>query len=219
MRLAFSMIELIFAIVIIGISVLTIPTMTEVNNTSISENLKQEAVFAASAKMMQVLSYNWDEHSRQAGIDNEKIVDIPGGTAIYARINADNNRTIRVGNIDEDNHRSFFEYNVTNSLISVFGVDDDNTTLAMDELAAANVAFINNGASDSGYKDSYSTSVAVGFQSDTSTNLGQALSPNNSNLKVLRVSVASNRDPNNPVVLYAYSANIGTFTIFRGEIH
>ena len=48
-RHAFTMIELIFAIVVIGVTLLTIPLMIETNNTAMERNLAQEAIFLASA--------------------------------------------------------------------------------------------------------------------------------------------------------------------------
>ena len=44
-RFGFTMIELIFAIVIIAISVMSLPMMTQVTNKGLEESLVQEAIF------------------------------------------------------------------------------------------------------------------------------------------------------------------------------
>ena len=108
------MIELIFAIVVISITVLSLPMLMRVNQNAMEANVVQEALFATSAKIMQVLSYPWDEHS----VDSQhpgaytKVVSIVGATEHYPRTydmhgNADGNGTFRVGHIREDGHRRF----------------------------------------------------------------------------------------------------------------
>jgi prepilin-type N-terminal cleavage/methylation domain-containing protein len=56
-RLAFTMIELIFAIVIIAISVMSLPMMTQVTSAGIERNLVQEAIFASVAEINLATTY------------------------------------------------------------------------------------------------------------------------------------------------------------------
>jgi prepilin-type N-terminal cleavage/methylation domain-containing protein len=53
---AFTLIELIFSIVIIGFAVLSLPIMTQVSTKAISNSLAIEAIFLASSKLNQNLS-------------------------------------------------------------------------------------------------------------------------------------------------------------------
>ena len=62
-RAAFTMIELIFAIVVMGIVMISIPMLLISNNEAVETNILQEAVFIAAAKTNQVLSFAWDENS------------------------------------------------------------------------------------------------------------------------------------------------------------
>jgi len=64
-RFAFTMIELIFAIVIIAISVMSLPMMAVVTQRGMENNIVQEAIFAASAELMGATSGYWDENSMQ----------------------------------------------------------------------------------------------------------------------------------------------------------
>ena len=213
------MIELIFAIVIISISVLAIPTMTQVNATSMEDNIKQEAIFAASAKMMQLYSFYWDENSKRPTITDAAVLDTKNGNGAYARF-PDNNSSLRVGHVNQENHRQFFMFNNPTSIATNLG-DDNATVLGLDEQTFNNIAFTANGASATGYKKRYTTSTLVTHISDTPTAatfvLGQASNALNTNLKLIRVTVQEIGSPD-PVVLYSYSANIGTFTYFHRKL-
>jgi prepilin-type N-terminal cleavage/methylation domain-containing protein len=63
-KYAFTMIELIFAIVIIGIVAISIPIIMVTNSKNVEQNLMQEAVLIATTKMDQILTYPWDDRSR-----------------------------------------------------------------------------------------------------------------------------------------------------------
>jgi len=60
---AFTMIELIFAIVVIAITVLSLPMMTQVTSKGTEDALVQEVIFAAAAELNQATSYHWDANS------------------------------------------------------------------------------------------------------------------------------------------------------------
>ena len=62
-RYAFTLIELIFAIVVIAISVISLPMMTQVTSKGIETNLVQEAIFASVAEINMATTYIWDENS------------------------------------------------------------------------------------------------------------------------------------------------------------
>jgi len=63
LRPAIAMIELIFAIVIIGITLLSAPMIISQSVQSINTNLKQEAIAAAASQISLILTYPWDEKS------------------------------------------------------------------------------------------------------------------------------------------------------------
>jgi len=60
-RKAIAMIELIFAIVIIGITLLSVPLMVNQASQSTYTTLQQEAISAAASNMSLILSREWDE--------------------------------------------------------------------------------------------------------------------------------------------------------------
>ncbi len=62
------MIELIFALVIMGIVFITLPVILIQNSDSVEDNLIQESIFLSSSKMSQLLTFQWDQNSKEAGI-------------------------------------------------------------------------------------------------------------------------------------------------------
>lgn len=225
-RQAFTLIELIFAIVIVAIIVLSIPMMTQATSKSSEGSISQEAVFAASAKLMQTLSFPWDENSSdieqmlEGATVLSGVVKIPGGTAsldfndtvcrpglIARRCRTDEQgREVNVSNMGND---------YTNFLIR--GLDDSNATSTI-------IA-----ASSEGYKNRYTLVTTIGYVSDSEDsgmneidyNATNPFGANSfvfsdanitapTNLRLVTVSIYKTGDLVTPVsVLRAYGANIG----------
>lgn len=223
-RSAFTLIELIFAIVIIAITVLSVPMMLQINSRGVQAGIDQEAVFAASAKLMQTLAYPWDEYSSTVDeitgvISDPGIVTIAGGTASLACPRASGGERVCNG-----------------YAISQLGVDDNSSIIAMDERIETNRAMDTNAttvgsviSTAATYKATYSMDVNVVHVSDDNATDGSAILYNTTNpftgktfllstgalspaspshLKMVSVSI---KDQNNRVIttLRAYAANIG----------
>jgi len=187
-RLGFTMIELIFAIVIIGITVVSLPMMTQVTSRGIDNNFVQEAIFAGGAEVMQALSYRWDRNSAEDGNpgDESKVLDIAGDCNALSK---------RPGNIK----RSCYS-DLTNARSGVAANAAGNPENLNDAAVAIDTIFTGVDGSGYGYKKNYTqtTTVAVaGFGG-----------VNNGNFKRIQTTVT---DPVNgtQVILEAYSANIG----------
>ncbi len=65
-RKGIGLIELVLAIVVIAISVMTVPMMLQQGTKSDTFSMMQEAILAARTKMGNVLSYQWDEYSMES---------------------------------------------------------------------------------------------------------------------------------------------------------
>jgi len=61
MKQAFTLIELIISIVVIGLAFSAIPLMLKQESEMEIENIKQEAVMIATIKAGNILSFAWDE--------------------------------------------------------------------------------------------------------------------------------------------------------------
>ncbi len=214
-RAAFTMIELIFAIVIISLTALSLPMMMQVSQNSAENSVTQESIYAAASIMLEVLSHPWDENSLNPNTTQslERVVRIPGQNARF-----DTNTTIyRMGHIQQDLHRRFHEDN-TSAFFNVSATlgNDTNATIGMDERGHGNQNIIGALGIDS-YKDIGSYRVSVGSIGDPASPFNAANAyvfglndANNtrSNMRHIRVQM---NDQNNvaSVALDGYAANIG----------
>ena len=67
-RAAFSMIELVFAIVVIAVTVLSLPMMTDVSSNSSANTMKaEEAIFEAYVKALEVTDGNYSSLAEESG--------------------------------------------------------------------------------------------------------------------------------------------------------
>ncbi len=211
MRSAFTLIELIFAIVIIAVVTLTIPLMIQVNNKALESSAMQEAIFLVSAVLSETTTRVWDDNSivgDVAGFSISKILDVDGvGTLPYGRTAADS--SVRVGGLNEDLHRSFVDYNATDPLTSPALGAGLTETLPHDITDSA--------AGIAGYKSSFTITATRQYVSDAFATpfVFAATGPGpQSNMKMTEVVITT---PNiNPALpddevarLRAYTCNIG----------
>lgn len=194
-RTAFTLIELIFALVIIAISVSSIPIMINAVGRGVENNILQETVFAAAAQINQILSYRWDENS--VDVDNagaiEKVIQRVPGTC-----DADK---LKTGHIRQEKHRRCLDDDtITASAIGSDAADairDD-----IDDFHNVNDTLFTGLAQVGGYKQNYRYNVTVSF-----TNMNGIIAVND---EAKRVTVDV-WDENNQTVssLSAYTFNIG----------
>ncbi|TKI71214.1 type II secretion system protein [Sulfurimonas crateris] len=193
-RAAFTMIELIFAIVIISIAVMSLPVMMQVTSKGIEDNIVQEAIFAASAELMGATSYYWDLNSMQ---DNalsrlSRVIEVNGAC------NADR---LRPGHVNQPYHRRCLDSNTT-GLANTTDTTFPNLNNAVD--ATVGDLFDTSAAEAAGYKQEYQSQVIV-TQAAT-----------DSNIKVLTASVYDSATPPKLLtVLKIYSANIGEIDYYK----
>jgi len=193
---AFTLIELIFAIVIIAISVVSLPMMNQAIAKGIDANLVQEAIFAAATELNEAVTANWDEHSIEANLPNS-----------YARVinTGDCNTTTKrmKGHIAQPLHRkclndtSTFDLNETSS--AVVSLDDkahDSSNL-----------FDNETPSKAGYKKKYFSTVTV----------NNPVTVNGTDEKSLKAIVITITDEDGKILtqLKTFSANIGEIDYFK----
>jgi len=103
-RVAFSLIELVFSIVIIGISVVSLPLMSIVSADADAKNMNQKLIFRASSELNQAVMANWDENSIDSGDINSLAKVIDDGSC------ESDKKSVRymkkIGHINQPFHRS-----------------------------------------------------------------------------------------------------------------
>lgn len=230
-RTAFTLIELIFAIVVMSIVMLSFPMIMQVDSDARERAFAQEAALAASAKMAQLLTYQWDERSLDWGDLAENIQtsarlldDTNHSTNAFARVAGTQSR---VGG----GHRQFFPA-VTNASALA---DDNNTLIGGREVVVGldeqGLSFGPGSGFDAGfaagsfgYKRNYQMQIAIGRVDDGSTvdytqpNIGFVFTQGDvggqTNLRVAEVSIRDG-DTNRVLTrLYSYAANIGEYQAY-----
>ncbi|MBN2896094.1 MAG: type II secretion system protein [Campylobacterales bacterium] len=226
-RLAFTMIELIFAIVIIGITVVSLPMMMQVNTKATDASVGQEFIFAASSILLSAMTSKWDEHSINpfaAGEHLERVVLISSpGSDRFANLDA--NPTYRIGHLQQNGHRAFhadptfrnlgISGTITGALIATSntaakGQEKTNQSLTHDAGPVDTV-------DDNKKMDTHTLTVL--FIADPDDDLSTPYeflssgSTTPSNMKIFNVTM-NDKEGNEAIVLRGYAANIGEFDYY-----
>ncbi len=189
-HLAFTMIELIFAIVIIAFAVLSLPMINNVIAKNIEGSMSQEAIFAASAELNQVVSLYWDELSMEGAATLSRVVWTSA---------TDCNLTTkrRSGHINQPLHRRCRDSNTPPTIVG------DTTLNSLNDISrTSHNIFIDTTKSASGYKQKYTSTFTVAF-----ANFG-TITSGNKNIKKITVLI-KDKDAKEITKLSTFSANIG----------
>jgi len=202
-RSAFTLIELIFAIVVIAIAVISLPMMTQATSKGIEANMVQEAIFAASAELNQAVTANWDEASIEPGFPNslERVIDDGNCTS-----NPSSPRyRLKPGHIVQPYHRRCLDSNTT----AASNASTNAAVTSLDDMEKVGNIFDDTNTDAAGYKKVYTVSVAV----DANVNFNGA----NTNMKKITVSVFESIGGVATLVtsLVTYSANIGEVDYYK----
>jgi hypothetical protein len=96
-RPAIAMIELIFAIVVMGIVMLSAPTLISVSAKSTTVALQQEGINEAAARINMILTFDWDDNNIKHCYGSASILGTTNGDdELNARNTADTNHRIGV---------------------------------------------------------------------------------------------------------------------------
>ncbi len=190
-RFAFTMIELIFAIVVMSIAVMTLPMMTQITSKGIEGNIVQEAIFAASAELTAATSYYWDERSMEdVNVSRlERVVDVDGDCNISSKQ--------RPGHVNRMCLDSSDSSGVNYTTLSSSTIPNLNSNVHGSQLI-----FTDDVKEGSGYKNNYYSTVTIsnGFS--------------NNDIKKITITI-TNSDGDNITSLSAYSANIGEIDYYK----
>jgi len=216
-RRAFTLIELIFAIVIMAITVISLPMVMQVDSASRDKNLAQEAILAASTKLSQVLTFQWDEASlswADLAENHQTTARLVDGTDFNTSVFDRNASNVRPSG---SAHRTFFS-----NLTTVTGIGDNNNTVdafgnqivvGMDDrnisasaLSGFEVGFA---ADASGYKRKYQMQVDILRINDALNPTGGAINYNATDLTGNNRFVFSQNDIHgNPATTPADQTNL-----------
>ncbi len=199
---AFTLIELIFAIVIIAITVLSLPVMSRITEKGIENSIVQEAIFAAATELNEIVTHHWDANSMGSATQNSyaKVIDING--------KCDDNTSspryrLMPGHINQPLHRRCTDSNVTTPAYT------SSTTVETleNKKHGYRLIFLNPTPDKEGYKDKYKSKITI----QKKAKFGGS---KNKNIKRVRVSI---RDSKGHVItsLKVYVSNIGETDYYK----
>ena len=202
-RAGFTFIELIFAIVIVSVVVMSLPKMSQLLSKNMDTNLVQEAIFAAATELHEATTKHWDENS----IENTSSVYLAGvihTTDNSCETNSTNPRyRLRSGHILQPYHRR--------CLNDLTQTEADSNTTAVDavedSIHTAQSIFLNPTPSQSGYKDNYTSDLVITY----SPTFDGTARPN---LKQITVTI-KNSSGTTLTSLTSYVANIGEVDYYK----
>jgi len=219
MRKAASMLELVIAIVVMGIAVMTLPILLLKTQNNNEYTLQQEIILAARTKMGDTLTYRWDENS----LINDKIFVLM--TDGDSELNITSPGSIRrIGHVVGSKRRKFS--NDLNSSTPVANLGPDGGDLDdIDDFDGKTdkieLSYLSQATSlDYHFKD-FNLTTTVAYVSDaadySSSDMNFTFSDTNasttSSIKMLTLKV---KGPNNvPFTIRSYSCNIGESELLR----
>ncbi len=218
MRKAASMLELIIAIVVMGIAVMTLPILLLKTQSNNAYTLQQEIILAARTKMGDTLTYRWDEHSLVD--DKIFVLKTNGDSELNATIASGFIR--RIGHVKGDKRRRFSPDLNSSTPVANLGpdggdlddIDDFDGRVDTLELSPQTTSL------DYHFTD-FNLTTKVVYISDNAnynaTNLNFTFDTNasttTSSIKMLTLKVAG---PNSiPFTVRSYSCNIGESELLR----
>ena len=149
LRPAIAMIELIFALVIMGITLMSAPLLISQSTDSSIVAFQQESIAITASHTNALLTYSWDEQNTQSQVNNVN-------TILQVSINADNelNATNRVTSALINRARQFDTADINATATPLLGADvttpnendddiddfiDNNQTLTLATVAAGSI--------------------------------------------------------------------------------
>ena len=224
MRPAIAMIELIFAIVVMGLTLMTAPLILEQAKKSSFVSMQQESIAAAASHISIILSRAWDQSDTNASL-NAPILTVTNGDS-----NLEQNTTTgkREGTPINSNRTFLTPYGGLILAASSIGLDGDGLYNDIDDYA--DQTFILKSVSSANHQGDYidttlriQTTVDYNIDSPTGSSTyatGNSISFDNpfttktatTNIKQVVVNLTNTIDElNKTITLKAFSCNIGTY--------
>lgn len=237
MRPAIAMLELIFAIVIMGIILMSAPQLISTASQSGYVAIQQEGISEAASQVNMIMGYHWDENDTDTSyIDPILAVSVSGD----ADLNEEGNTSRRLGT-PQESYRSFVRSDGVNDLSAsapaTFGTADAGEPEEddMDDFSGSstNLVFVPETTYEANQADYIETTTVdiarnVVYSSDsanynqTTVNFDPSFTDAGAttNIKSIIVTLTSNSGVNElekEITLRAFSCNIGGYKLEERE--
>jgi len=215
MKKASSLLELIIAIVVMGIAVISFPTVlmqTQSNNTFA---LQSEVLLGVRVKLGDILTYRWDENSL---VDDKIFVLVTDGDS---ELNATAGTTRRIGHVNADKRRKFSPDLNSSTPVANLGSDSGDLDDIDDFDGSVETLQATTESTNLDYRfTDYNITTSVVYVDDTANYSGTTLSftlkdsniSHTSSIKMITLSVSGT---DIPFKLRSYACNIGELELLR----
>lgn len=230
-RPAIAMVELIFAIVIMGIILMSAPMLISTASKSGYVAIQQEAINEAASRVNMIMGYHWDENSA-----NETILDPILSTSspiadLAESTYADGNGTGRRIGTPRESYRSFVRPDNTRVAATAAGnLGDDGIENDMDDFMGPPIGLILSGTgNESDYIEKNVTIVTtVAYINDApdgntyavnTLNFDANFTQTQPSRNIKRISITLTSDAASPdeldkeIILHAFTSNIGGYKL------
>ncbi len=226
MRKAIALIELIFAIVVIAITLLAVPNLLSLSKSTSDSAITQESISSAASQVALIMSQYWDEVDSDINYDSP-ILYVDNGDSELNEANDTNGNLLgrRVGSNKDTPRRFGVDINGNKLKASnTLGIDanDNNIKDDIDDFNGQvyNLVLHEPSSTEVGeFKDiNISIATKINYISDKVNYAIQNITFNNpfkysssksTNIKAISVTITSPNDSNKKIVLKAFSCNIG----------
>lgn len=205
---AFTMIELVFAIVIIGISVAAIPTMINTGIKNQEQSLVSEGIFALSSMVLQDSTYYWDAASKDPLLLHSNVLDLTNCTPPECNINSKRvaGTIYRVGHTSEissTTHRHFYTTDPTTELNT-----SANESIETRKQTTETSILTKSGAL--GYKQSFKYTMSISYVADDTLSTTSLTQPTNTKMLEYKLyKVNSDASTTQVALMRNFVSNIG----------
>ncbi len=233
-RPAIAMLELIFAIVVMGIVLMSAPMLISTSTKSGFVAIQQEAIHEAASHLNMIMGYHWDENDA-----DERYVDpILQVTSGNGDLDEEGTTGRRLGT-PEESYRSFIRSDGTDDLaasaLATFGAADGTETEKddIDDFSGnTDLTEIDTAVADNVEKTTININAVVAYIPDTPESGSYAdpgadnkiiFKPNftansgtSTNIKRITVTLTSTSgvtELDKQIILHAFSCNIGGYTL------
>lgn len=218
------MLELVIAIVVMGIAMMTLPLMLSRVQSNNNFAMQQEAILMVRTQIGDIVTYRWDENSKGSDF-NFAVLDT---NSSYYRRYPDDISVRRIGHVKGNKRRKFFSTKTYASPSTKFGATADGNTYIddIDDFDDSNKSLSSTGDTNAtiGYKlyDSNIT-VAIKYIDDSNTSpfdFNQLSNPiGTTNIKMITVSLKNSQLGDENLTLRAFSCNIGANRLLRKDFY
>lgn len=226
MRNGASLLELVIAIVVMGIAMMTLPLMLTTTQKNNIFALQQEAILMARTQLGDIVTYRWDDKSSDGS--QIAVLDTNDTYSNYNRY-PDNSSNRRIGHVKGNKRRKFFNNMRYATSDTALGKEDSNYN-DIDDFNDANLTLSDSSDTNTtqGYKLSDSNmSITVKYLNDTPpTNSSDAFDFNitkpldtnqhSSNIKVITLTLKNSQLEHN-LTIRAFSCNLGAGELLRRD--